>query len=100
MREPRPQCASDYSALRESVRDFEPSIYAAESQSSPSPKLGGAFVLNCANRRERKGRRRAPIRLQFASREANGPKPADCSSPIRYPAIRLWLAGIECDLMN
>src|SRR5215469_12200900 len=26
--------------------------------------------------------------------------PADCSSPIRFPAIPPWLAGIECDLMN
>src|SRR5262252_9783014 len=26
--------------------------------------------------------------------------PADCSSPIRYPAIRPWLAGTECKPIN
>ena len=25
------------------------------------------------------------------------PTPADCSSPIRYPAIRPWLTGTECN---
>src|SRR5262245_25709472 len=58
MREPRRQCASDDSALRESVRDFEPSTYAAEFVVQPKAEARRDFSLESSKPQRAQGRRR------------------------------------------
>ena len=64
---------------------------------------GGTFIFEEENRPDLSNLP-AISHIRRASTAVRGcktvPTTADCSSPIRYPANRPWLAGIECISIN